>query len=205
MTVVSATGSIGAEDLHAAIVRLSDVTGVRIFPSEHLNTPLGVGRADNRFATKSSPYQVLFFAETFETAFLEALVRDRYVGVSGQKELPLKMRSLSAYAAISVPPDVELPFLDLRDNGCHHIRVSTDTVRSSDHLPGRELGARIYEHHQNDLAGIVFRSRHDSKSVYAVFSWATGRLSASDARGLIKDHPDLIQTMRDHRIVWRES
>lgn len=197
------SGAINQEDLGSAITRIPVEDAIRIFPSKFLSTPLGTGQADNRFALISSPYTVLFLAEDFETAFLEVVVRDRYTGTSGARELPRKVRSLHAYSPVATVPDSSLSFLDLRGDGCHRVRVPTNTVRGSDHDPGRALGGRIFAHHRDLLDGILFHSRHNDRCVYAVFSWAITRLVAGNDGGSISAHPDLERTMRAHNIAWR--
>ena len=132
------------------------------------------------------------------------IVRDRFVGQSGYRELPAKIRSSVAYSHVVIPSSCNMPFLDLRGAGCHAIRVPTDTVRGIDHSPGRSLGARIYAHHKDQVDGIVFHSRHTGASVYAVFSWALSRLNRGASSGQIENHTDLADVMRAHRIRWRQ-
>ncbi|MBY4639888.1 RES domain-containing protein [Gluconacetobacter entanii] len=52
---------------------------VRIMPSKHDDTPLGMGPGASRFSSPSDQYNVLYAASDVRTAVAETLIRDRFV------------------------------------------------------------------------------------------------------------------------------
>ena len=51
----------------------------RIYPDRFRDTPLGTKSSSSRFCSKNFPFSVLYLAANLETAFVEAVVRNKLV------------------------------------------------------------------------------------------------------------------------------
>lgn len=171
-------------------VEVTQLNAFRIFSGRFAFSPLGTGAADSRFAWRHSPYQVLYCARDFRTAFLETVVRDQFIGKQASRALPVAAITQRCYARLELTAGSKLRLLDLRNDGCVILGIPTDVPRSMEHRPARDLGKRLYDHHRTSIDGIVFASRFTGTDVYAVFSHALDRLSARPAQAL-KTAPEL--------------
>jgi len=169
----------------------------RIFLSRYLSTPLGVGMANTRFYPRTSSFSALYMAPAFATAFLEAVVRDRLVGIPGG-HMNLDLISDRAWALISSIPGEMLRMLDLRGNRCFNLRAPTDAVKASDHAAGQALGRSIYFEHEY-VDGIIFASRLNGQDVYVIFDRAIPKLLSLDF-GFLAGHSQLEATLSEHSI-----
>jgi hypothetical protein len=175
----------------------------RVFPKKFKQTPLGTGPGDSRFATEAGSYTVIYAAPDFATAFVETVVRDRFL----QKE-PRKIRLVeltqSVYASLRSQPSVKPNLLDLRGDGIVRLGAPTDAVNARNHSAGQALGRTIHDEHE-DVDGILFASRLTGQDVYALFDRAIDtKLLGGPAIPLLH-HPELEAVLERFDIVLGEE
>lgn len=158
---------------------------------------MGTAPADSRFCTKTGSYTMLYVSPDFATAFIETVVRDRFVR-RRRHEILLKEVSERLWTSIATKPRTELTLLDLRQDGCALIGAQTDTVNARNHAAGRAFGKAIHSAHE-DVDGFVYASRLTGGDVYAVFDRAVGKLVVMGS-GLLPDHQDLPDVLEKHGI-----
>ena len=173
---------------------------VRVFDARHRSTPTGIGPGDSRFTTSGAPYKVLYCAEDFETAYLEAVVRDQHERESGPLKLPYQVVSKFCHSRITHRMQARLRLLDLTGTGCVQLGIPTDTVRAKHHADGRALGARINAYHQDAVDGIVFSSRFTEREVYAIFDWASFKLEGHPSDH-VAEHSELPGIIKRYNVV----
>ena len=150
----------------------------RIMPGRYRATPLGTSPADSRFCSRSASYTVLYASPDFATAFIETVVRDRFMR-RRDRDVALKEITERAWARISARSASALVLLDLRGDGCARIGAPTDAVHARNHAAGRALGKAVHSEHA-DVEGLVYASRltgvDDGAKVrlFAAFSWRVG-------------------------------
>src|SRR5690348_6701968 len=88
----------------------------RILLTRYASQPLDLQRRRSRFGDGIS-YAVLYAAMTFETAFIEVLVRDRFVNRETRVLSFEEIRARSCVEVTLVGQD-PLRVVDLRDDGC---------------------------------------------------------------------------------------
>lgn len=169
----------------------------RIIPARYLDSPLGTGAADSRFASRKAGYAVLYASPDFATAFVETVVRDRLTR-RRERVVDLKEITLRAWVRLSARPGTVLTLLDLRGDGCTRIGAPTDVVHARNHAAGRAFGGTIHAEH-GDIDGLVHVSRLTGEDVVAVFDRGLGKL-ASTGSGMLKDHPELPDVLGRHGI-----
>ncbi len=69
---------IVASRLHERVVSVRIADWVRILSSRHRVTPADTGFGPSRFSSPSRAFRGLYAADSFPTAFAEAVVRDRF-------------------------------------------------------------------------------------------------------------------------------
>ena len=169
----------------------------RILPTRHAKTPLGTAPADSRFCDRSSGFTVLYATPDFATAFIEVVVRDRFVRAK-LREINVKEVTQRSTALISSKPRTKLSLIDLRKDGCTRLGAPTDAVNARNHSAGRALGRDIHDNHKT-VDGLLFSSRLTGADVFAIFDRAIHKLSADDARPLA-GHAQLPETLDRHDI-----
>ena len=169
----------------------------RIVPERYRALPLGTSPADSRFCSRDAGYTVLYASPDFATAFLETVVRDRFVR-RREREVGLKEITARVWARISAQPGTRLTLLDLRGDGCARIGVPTDAVGARHHAAGRAFAQAIHAEH-DDIEGLVHVSRLTGKDVYAMFDRGLGKFFAAEMGSLL-DHPDLPDVLDRHGI-----
>ncbi|MDA7949439.1 MAG: RES family NAD+ phosphorylase [Hyphomicrobiaceae bacterium] len=170
---------------------------VRIFPRRHLKTPLGVTSGDSRFCAKADGFTLLYASGDFATAFVETIVRDRFMR-EDRREVLLKEVTERAWALIATSSRAKLNLLDLRKDGCVRLGAPTDTVRARNHAAGRKFGRAIHSGHE-DIDGLLFSSRLTGGDVCAIFDRAIAKLKATRT-GMLPDHPDLARMLSTYDI-----
>ena len=88
----------------------------RIMPGRYRATPLGTRPADSRFCSRSAGYSVLYASPDFATAFIETVVRDRFMR-RRDRDVALKEITERAWACFSARSEAVLALLDLRGDG----------------------------------------------------------------------------------------
>ena len=169
----------------------------RIMPRRHRSSPLGTGPADSRFCSRNAGYTVLYAAPDFATAFIETVVRDRFVRRS-ERNVALREITERFWARITARPATVLTLLDLRGDGCARIGAPTDAVHARNHAAGRAFAKAVHAEHA-DIEGLLYDSRLTSGDAYAVFDRGAGKLEAVDT-DMLMDHPELPEVMERHGI-----
>ena len=169
----------------------------RIVPGRYRASPLGTVAADSRFCSRNAGYTVLYASPDFATAFVETVVRDRFMR-QREREIGLREIAERVWARISARPGAALTLLDLRGDGCARIGVPTDAVRARNHAAGRALARAIHAEHA-DVEGLLHVSRLTGEDVYAVFDRGIGMLNCAET-GTLMDHPELPEVLERHGI-----
>ena len=169
----------------------------RIMPGRFREAPLGTSASDSRFCSRNAGYFVLYASPDFATAFIEAVVRDRFTQ-RRNREVALKEVMERVWARISTLPGAVLTLLDLRGDGCMRLGAPTDAVHARSHAAGRALGRAIHNGHA-DVEGMAYGSRLTGEDVYAVFDRGMGKLVVT-ATGMLMDHPELPNVLEQHEI-----
>ena len=170
----------------------------RIVPEHYRASPLGTSPADSRFCTRDAGYTVLYASPDFATAFIETVVRDRFIR-RREREVGLKEITARVWARISAQPGTLLTLLDLRGDGCARVGAPTDAVSARNHAAGRVLARSIHAEHA-DIDGLLHVSRLTGKDVYALFDRGLGKLDAAET-GELADHPDLSDVLERHGLA----
>ena len=134
-----------------------------------------------------------------ETAFLETVVRDRFVQ-RGQRRIPLTDVTGRGWVQFATHERSPLRLLDIRAEGCV-MGAPTDVLRARHQAAGRAFARAIYAQHP-DVDGLLYSSRLSGVDCYAVFDRALARLHELD-QGELKHHsglPDLLEKY-DIRLV----
>ena len=164
----------------------------RIVPDRYRTSPLGTRPADSRFCSRNAGYTVLYASPDFATAFIETVVRDRFMR-RREREVALKEITERVWARISAQPGTALTLLDLRGDGCARIGAPTDAVHARNHAAGRAFARAIHAEH-DDIEGLLHVSRLTGEDVIAVFDRGTRKLESSDG-GRLMDHPELPEVL----------
>ena len=185
------------ERIEAALREAELPPSYRIVPRRYLASPLGATPADSRFCGKAEGYTVLYASPDFATAFLETVVRDRFMR-RPRREIRLVEVTERAWGLIATKPDAKLTLLDLRRDGCTLIGAPTDTVNARNHAAGRAFGKAIHTEHA-DVDGLLYASRLTGADVYATFDRGVGKLEARET-GILPDHPELSDVLARHGV-----
>jgi hypothetical protein len=177
---------------------------VRIFEGRHRD-PLGSRRpAAYRFGCppglpEDRQFGVVYLAEDLETAFLEAVVRERYVGVPG--ELVLALDEIRSKEVALVATRGPLRLLDLTGTSYVRLRLPRAALEGNDHLPSQTISAALHAHPEAP-DGILYPSRFGGgrTSNIAVYDRAVARLRCV-ARVRLERMRGLAAIRRKHRII----
>lgn len=82
----------------------------RIYPVRFRDTPLGTRSSSSRFCSKIFPFSVLYLAANLETAFVEALVRNKF---DRKSRAIIRSSELSGYRIAEVRSSSPLIVIDL--------------------------------------------------------------------------------------------
>ena len=186
------------ERVEALLVQIKLPPSYRIIPDRYLATPLGTAPADSRFCARHDGFTVLYAAADFATAFIETVVRDRFVRRQ-QREVRLKEVTARAWVYLETLPGAWLNLLDLRQDGCIRLGAPTDAINARHHGAGSALGRMVHAEHRR-VDGLIFPSRLTGADVYALFDRSLGRLQVLDW-GALAWHPDLPAVLQRHAIV----
>ena len=170
----------------------------RIMPRRYRASPLGTIQADSRFCSRKAGYTMLYATPDFATAFIETVVRDRFMRQRREREITLAEIANRVWARISTLPRTELTLLDLRGDGCTQLGVPTDAVHARNHMAGRAFAKTIHAEHA-DIDGLVHVSRLTGEDIYAVFDRGMGKLGSAET-GTLMAHSDLPDVLGRHGI-----
>ena len=183
--------------IEALLVTTAFPESYRIMSQRHAGSPLGTTPADSRFATRTGGYTVLYAAPDFTTAFIETIVRDRFVH-RRTRRVALREVTERVWVRISAEPGTRLTLLDLRADGCTRIGAPTDVVQARNHSAGRAFGKAIHAEHA-DVDGLVYASRLTGEDVYGIYGRSVGKLKAGDV-GQLEEHVELAGVLDRHGI-----
>ena len=169
----------------------------RIIPHQYRATPLGTRPADSRFCFRSAGYTVLYASPDFTTAFIETVVRDRFVR-RRERNIALKEVTGRLWMRVAARPGTALTLLDIRADGCTRIGAPTDAVHARSHAAGRALARMIHTEH-GDVEGLLYGSRLTGEDVYAVFDRGVGKLDSVET-GALADHPKLPEVLERRQL-----
>ena len=184
------TGATYARDrIESVLLRAKMPDSYRIMPRRYRASPLGTIPADSRFCSRNAGYTVLYAAPDFATAFIETVVRDRFMRQRREREITLAEIADRIWARFSTLPGTVLTLLDLRGDGCAQLGVPTDAVHARNHMAGRAFAKAVHAENA-DIDGLVHISRLTGEDIYAVFDRGMGKLGSAET-GTLMAHPDL--------------
>lgn len=160
--------------------------------------PLGFGRAPSRFSDPRLPpeFGIYYVGASFETAFLETIVRDLKNGNPGP--LLLSAARLDTFIHVTVTNQAPLTMVDLRGGLVIALGVPTDAVRASAHGLGQQASLAVYQRPEQ-LDGIWYPSRLNGGDNLAVYDRAVSKLAAGPSRKLT-NCPELASILTTYRI-----
>jgi hypothetical protein len=171
---------------------------LRVLPSVHMATPLGMGFGFTRFSSPSHAFRLVYIARDVATAIAETIVRDRFEGASDRV---LEETEIENWAVAEVAATSPLTVLDLRTTGLLRLGVSTDAARGKAHGEGRTLSEAIYGAYAVD--GLLYSSRLTAANCLAVYDRAVPKLHSTAAAPLLR-HPDLIHALNAIGVkIWK--
>lgn len=158
-------------------------------------TPLGMGYGHTRFASPTNGFQLLYIAEDMPTSLAEAIVRDRFEGITPRE----MMRSeFDDWGICEVSTTAPLRLLDLRGDACFELGLSTDIAGGKAQDEARAFSQALYD--GTDLDGIIYRSRlRKLQDCVAVYDRAVSMLTSSAVEPL-QSQVDFIPAVKALRI-----
>ena len=191
------TASYPRHRIRSVLLKAPFPDNYRIAPSRYLASPLGTSPADSRFCSRNASHTVLYASPDFATAFIETVVRDRFMRRRA-RVVRLKEITERIWVGIKASPEAPLTLLDLRGDGCTRIGAPTDVVHARNHVAGRAFAKAIHVEHR-DVDGLLYASRLTGEDVYAVFDRGIAQLTSTEAGELV-DHPELPDVLARHGI-----
>jgi len=153
---------------------------VRVTPSAHAATPLGMSFGKTRFASPTDFFKILYIAKDVVTGVAETIIRDRFEGKAARQLIESEVGTWGV-TEISAKP---LNLLDLRTTGLLRLGISTDIARAKNQDEARQFSQIVYD--ETDLEGILYRSRLTGEDCVAVYDRAvTGKLTAGPVVDLL--------------------
>lgn len=154
----------------------------RILPTKHRATPAGAGFGLSRYSSPTNSFRVLYAANSFPTAFAEAVVRDRFEGKSRRY---LYRPHLEQVCLTSINSSRDLTLLDLRGAAAYELGVDTDASRARDHAVGQAFSQAVHDQ-MADVDAILFDSRLTTGACVAIYDRAFSALSGTIPIGLLQ-------------------
>lgn len=154
----------------------------RILPIRHRSTPADAGFGSSRLSSPSGAFRVLYAADSFPTAFAEAVVRDRF---EGRTRRFLYRPYLEELCVTSISSSRALALLDLRGAAAYEAGIDTDASRARAHTSGQALSEAIHAD-MTDIDGILFNSRLTAGDCVAIYDRAFSVLSGTPPVALLR-------------------
>ncbi len=176
-----------------AVLRQESVHATRLFKRHHAD-PIGIVPSPSRFCDGSS-FAVLYGATDFDTAFLEVIVRDRFVR-KPDRRVPFPELQIRRWVTFSSRP---VNLVDLTLDGAIKLGAPTDAAKARSHSAGRALANSIYTDHP-DVDGFRYESRLTGMECFAIFDRATTKLSVLEV-GAVTTHSLLPSVLKMHDIA----
>jgi hypothetical protein len=114
-----------------------------------------MGFGKTRFASPTDSFKLIYIAETLPASIAEAIVRDRFEGMSAPREMT--QGEFDGWGVCEIDAGRDLRLLDLTGNACFDLGVSTDIVGAKAQDDARAFSQRLYD--MTDLDGILYHSR----------------------------------------------
>jgi hypothetical protein len=168
--------------LRERVIVASLADWARILPTAHRATPAGAGFGSSRYSSLSNAFRVLYAADSFPTAFAEAVVRDRF---EGKAKRYLYRPHLEQVCVTAISSSRDLTLLDLRGAGAYELGIDTDASRARDHASGRAFSEAVHVQ-MPEIDAILFDSRLTAGQCVAVYDRAFPALSATPPIGLMQ-------------------
>jgi RES domain len=149
------------------VVTYQPTAYLRVTPIAHRATPLGMGFGKTRFASPTDAFKLLYIAEDLATSVAEAIIRDRFEGVTARE---LTAGEVAGWGVTEVSAPVPLRLLDMRTVGCFLLGVSTDITGAKAQDEARQFSQAVFD--LTDLDGILYFSRLTRRTCVAVYDRA---------------------------------
>jgi hypothetical protein len=149
------------------VVTYQPTAYLRVTPIAHRATPLGMGFGKTRFASPTEAFKLLYIAEDLATSVAEAIIRDRFEGVTARE---LTAGEVAGWGVTEVSAPVPLRLLDMRTVGCFLLGVSTDITGAKAQDEARQFSQAVFD--LTDLDGILYLSRLTRRTCVAVYDRA---------------------------------
>ena len=149
------------------VVNYQPTAYLRVTPLAHRATPLGMGFGKTRFASPTDAFELLYIAEDLETSVAEAIIRDRFEGVTARE---LTAGEVAGWGVTEVSAPVPLRLSDMRTVGCFLLGVSTDITGAKAQDDARQFSQAVFD--VTDLDGILYLSRLTRRTCVAVYDRA---------------------------------
>ena len=140
---------------------------------------------------------MLYAAQDFQTAFAEAVVRDRLVD---RERRYVGRSTLEGRAVTLISSNAPLTLLDIRGEAAYVLGVDTDAVRARGHQPGQVFSEWL--HAETDFEGVLYDSHLTGRACVAVYDRALAKIDASPPRPLLA-HAGLVPELRRLNITVR--
>ncbi len=171
-----------------------------IFQKRHPD-PLGFGLSPSRFSdprkNRATRFGVYYVGASFETAFLETIVRDRRNG--RPDVLVLSSRDLVDFVHVPVIVQASLTLVDLRGGGCIAMGIPTDAIGATSHRIARRTSLALYRH-PDGVDGICYPSRLNGADNLAIYDRAVTKLRAGPRR-VLRECPELAPVLGFYRLA----
>jgi hypothetical protein len=149
------------------VVTYQPTAYLRVTPIAHRATPLGMGFGKTRFASPTDAFKLLYIAEDLATSVAEAIIRDRFEGVTARE---LTAGEVAGWGVTEVSAPVPLRLLDMRTVGCFLLGVSTDITGAKAQDEARQFSQAVFD--LTDLDGILYLSRLTRRTCVVVYDRA---------------------------------
>lgn len=149
------------------VVNYQPTAYLRVTPIAHRATPLGMGFGNTRFASPTEAFKLLYIAEDLATCVAEAIIRDRFEGVTARE---LTAGEVAGWGVTEVSAPVPLRLLDMRTVGCFLLGVSTDITGAKAQDEARQFSQVVFD--LTNLDGILYFSRLTRRACVAVYDRA---------------------------------
>lgn len=180
-----------------AVLTQRSIHATRLFKRHHPD-PIGTVPSPSRFCDGSS-FAVLYGATDFDTAFLEVVVRDRFVR-KPDRRVPFSELQTRRWVTF-ISQGKELNLINLTFDRAIKLGAPTDAAKARSHSAGRALAKSIYADHP-DVDGFLYESRLTGMECFAIFDRAVAKLRVWEV-GEVTTHSLLpsVLTMHDITLV----
>jgi len=140
---------------------------LRVIPSIHIGTPLGVGPGHSRFSGKAGNFFTLYAARNLATAISETVIRDRFEGVADRR---LFIEEFQDRVVVQLRTILPLQLVDLRKGGCLKLGISTEIAGAKGFDEAQQFSQFLHDH--SNVDGILYASRLTGENCVAIFNRA---------------------------------